>query len=560
MKKSAPRRRAASAGTALARNSAVIADVADIPRAAAGSVGAFPAHDGASRVSSQLASWQPFGGSADTDTLLDLPALTSRSRDLTRNNGIAAGAIQTITDNVVGTGLRLQANPDWLLLGQTKEWAQAWARKVEGLWRTWAESTECDAGRQLTFAGLTTLVFRSGLLNGEGLALPIWQPEVGGAFATRLFVIEPDRLCNPQYAFDTRYRRGGIDIDDYGRPLNFWIRTTHPGDIIAGYATPGQWDCIPATTAWGRKRVIFMAEKERPGQTRSKPIFSAVMQQFKMLDRYAGAELDAAVVNAMIAAFIETPMEMEGLMEMFGGADGGPAVKAWMDAKAMPQNRAKLKSGAIVPLYPGEKLASFNPSRPAAGFATFTEAVLRHIATGINLPYELLLKDFSKTNYSSARAALLEAWRYFRSKRQWLSDNWARPVYDLWLEEAVNAGLIEAPGFYQNRSAYTRSRWIGAGRGWVDPVKEAQAAMIRMDSGLSTLEAECAEQGLDWEEVLHQQAREMALRQELGLPMPAATKTPPGEAPGGTDVPAGNEKEEEGGDAKDDGEAGPEGD
>lgn len=529
-------RRSKSAETALVRT----ADSAP-PRIAA----AFPAHDGASRISQQLATWQPFAGSADTDTLLDIPLLTSRSRDLSRNNGIASGALQTITDNVVGTGLRMQAAPDFRLLGKDQAWAQEWARHVESLWRTWAESTECDAARQLTFAGLTTLAFRSGLLNGEGLALPIWQPEAGSPFATRLFVIEPDRLCNPQYAFDTRYRRGGIEIDDYGRALAYHIRSTHPGDIFAGYATPGQWERIPATTTWGRKRVIFMGEKERPGQTRSKPIFSAVMQQFKMLDRYASAELDAAVVNAMIAAFVETPMEMDGLMEVFGGTDGAAGVKSYMDAKALPQNRARLKSGAIVPLYPGEKLAAFNPARPSSGFAPFMESVLRHIATGVNLPYELLLKDFSKTNYSSARAALLEAWRYFRTKRQWVADYWARPVYELWLEEAVNAGLVDAPDFYANRAAWCRSRWIGAGRGWVDPVKEAQAAMIRMDSGLSTLEAECAEQGLDWEEVLHQQAREMALRIELGLPMPVATKTPPGEAGGKAEEPAGDPEEKE---------------
>jgi lambda family phage portal protein len=498
----------------------------------------FPAHSGASRTSQQLASWLPFAGSADTDTLLDLPVLTPRSRDLARNNGIASGAIQTITDNVVGTGLRMQAAPDWQMLGRSKEWAQEWSRQVESLWRTWAESVECDAGRGLNFSGLTTLMFRSSLLNGEGLCLPLWQPDAGSVFATRLFVIEPDRLCNPQYAFDSRYRRGGIEIDDYGRPLAYWVRTTHPGDIFAGYATPGVWERIPAATAWGRKRVIFMGEKERPGQTRSKPIFSAVMQQFKMLDRYAGAELDAAVVNAMIAAFVETPMEMDGLLEMYGAQDGG--VKAYMDAKAQPANRARLKSGAIVPLYPGERLAAFNPARPASGFAPFMESVLRHIAAGVNIPYELLLRDFSKTNYSSARAALLEAWRYFRSKRQWLSDYWAKPVYELWFEEAVNAGLIDAPDYYANRSAWTRCRWIGAGRGWVDPVKESQAAMIRMDSGLSTLEAECAEQGLDWEEVLQQQAREMALRKELGLPMPVSVKPPHGEAPGRAKEPAGD--------------------
>ena len=77
--------------------------------------------------------------------------------------------------------------------------------------------------------------------------------------------------------------------------------------------------------------------------------------------------------------------------------------------------------------------------------------------------------------------------------------------------------MVDAPDFYENRYAYTRCKWIGPGRGWVDPVKEAQACQIRMDIGLSTLEAECAGQGLDWEEVLEQRAREKAKLAELGL-------------------------------------------
>ncbi len=499
------------------------------------SVGAL-SHNGASRTSQQLSSWQPFAGSADADTLLDLPMLTSRSRDLIRNNGIAAGYIQTLSDNVVGTNLRLIATPDWRLLGKTQEWAHEWAANVQAQWRIFSERTSIDASRQNNFAGLTTLFYKAKLYNGDAVALPIWQEETFDPFSTRIFLVESDRLCNPNYSVDTVKLRGGIEIDDYNRDIAYHFRTTHPGDVIAGSILPGKWERVLATTPWGRRRVIYYGAKDRIGQTRGKPVFSAVIQQFKMIDRYANAELDSAVVNAMIAAFIETPVEFEGLLAMF---DSDPnKVKSWTDAKAKPSNRAKLASGSIIPLYPGEKLQAFNPARPASSFSAYMESVLRHVATGMNVPYELLLKDFSKTNYSSARAAMLEAWRYFRSERQSLVDNWATPVYELWLEEAIDKGIVDAPGFYQNRAAYTRCRWVGTGRGWVDPVKEAQAAQIRMDGQLSTLEAECAEQGTFWEEVLEQQARENRKRKELGLSPPLAVKQPPGEMSDGETEPA----------------------
>jgi capsid protein len=81
------------------------------------------AHRAASVKARELASWMPLLGSADSDLLSELPTLVSRSRDLTRNHGVAAGAIQTLVDNVIGTGLRLAAIPDYRALGQSKEWA-----------------------------------------------------------------------------------------------------------------------------------------------------------------------------------------------------------------------------------------------------------------------------------------------------------------------------------------------------------------------------------------------------------------------------------------------------
>lgn len=464
-------------------------------------------HAAASRTARELASWQPLKGSADNDLLPELSTIVARSRDLARNHGVASGAIQTLTDNIVGVGFRLSAKPDYKLLGKSKEWEEEWQVKVESLWRSWAETTVCDASKSVNFHGLTTLVFRSCLINGEALVLPLWLKE--RSFSTCLQLIEPDRLSNPQNGMDNKELRGGIEIDKYGAPLAYHIRKSHPGDYWLG-SDVDSWERVPAYTSFGRRRVLHIHDIERIGQTRGKPVLSAIMPMFKMLDHYERSELQAAIVNAMIAAFIETPMDTENLNEMFGGngSDYLDAKKDW---------KVKLEGGSIIPIFPGDKIAPFTPSRPNSAYGSFIENVLRNIGTGLNIPYELLLKDFSKTNYSSARAALLEAWRFFNGKRAWLANNWATPVYELWLEEAVNKGLIEAPDFYENKYAYSRCKWIGAGRGWVDPVKEAQACQIRMEIGLSTLEAECASQGLDWEEVLEQRAREKAKLQKLGL-------------------------------------------
>ena len=95
------------------------------------------------------------------------------------------------------------------------------------------------------------------------------------------------------------------------------------------------------------------------------------------------------------------------------------------------------------------------------------------------------------------------------------------PIKELWFEEAVSLGRISAPGFFSDpriRQAYTRCQWIGDSPGSIDPEKEANAAVIRMDNGITTLETETiAFNGGDWEANHRQRAKEVAMRKQDGL-------------------------------------------
>lgn len=460
--------------------------------------------------------WNPRRGSADSDVLRDLPNLLGRSRDIERNNGVAAGIIRTITDNVVGTGLRLIPRPNYLALGKTKEWADAWALQVQALWWQWAETTACHAGDTMSFDQITTQVLRGQLLNGGALALPMWIPERRDGYATKLQTVEIDRLSNPNGEVDTKTRRGGIDFGAYGEPRMYWVRNAHPGDAqMMGFGSMDQftWTPIPRRTEFGRARVLHVFDPERSAQSRGKPLLSPVLPEFKNIDRYTMAELQAAVVNAMIALIIQTPMDQEAVMSLFNG-------NYEEYVRTRDEHRVRLQAGGVLSLYPGDEAQSFLPNRPATAFGGFLEVMHRIIGLPADLPYELVMKDFSKTNYSSARAALLEAWRSFLRRRDWLGTQFADPVYDLFLEEQINAGNVDGrESFYKMRAAWTRCKWIGPGRGWVDPVKEAQAAQVRMASFITTLEDECAElTGGDWREKLDQAAVERAYKIAKGLP------------------------------------------
>ena len=403
------------------------------------------AYFAASRTKRELAAWLPPLESADLELAGEAPTIAARSYDLERNHGVATGALRTQVDNIVGTGLRLAAKPDYRALGRDKVWADGWARTTEAQWRTFADVPEFDAARQLNFGGSTVLQIRSAMLAGDGVALALWLPDRPGAkWATAVQSIDPARLSNPDWRVMDARLRDGVEVNEYGEPVAYWIRRTHPSEayLLGG---PNGFERVPARTAFGRRRVLHLYEKLRPGQSRGRAILASVIGAFRMLDHYQRTELQTAVVNSMIAAFIKTPLRGEDIAELFGSG------KQFIESKAGWE--VQLQGGSVLPLHPGDDIEPFTPTRPNSAYAQFVEAVLRYIGTGLNLPYELLMKDFSKTNYSSARAALLEAWRYFLGMRRWLAMNWASPIYELWLEEAVNRGVIEAPDFYENRAA-----------------------------------------------------------------------------------------------------------
>lgn len=485
-----------------------------MPRASAG------AYAGASATNRDVIAWNPSRGSAMADLIPDLPNLIYRNRDIYRNNGVAHAGVQTIIDNVVGTGIRLSARPNYLALGQTKEWAVQWAQNAQSLYHAWWHSTACDAADTLTGDQLTAQVMFSKLNNGASFTLPLWIPDRGDGYATKLQTVEVDRLSNPYGNPDIRTFHGGIEFGEYGEPIAAHIRKGHPGDTFNETDMRAfTWERIPRRTSFGRLRWIHDFDSDRPGLTRGAPLMAAILPQFKNLDRYTQAELQAAVGNAMIFATLETTMTGDEILELFTKDPAGYY-------KARSEQAVRMQSGSMLPLAPGDKMNSFLPTRPAAGFGAFIENIYRIIGVALDMPYELLMKDFSKTTYSSARAAMLEAWRSFNRRRDWLGTMWLDPIYGLFLEELVNDGRIDAPGFYENRAAYLRCRWIGPGKGWVDPVKEAQAARERIAARVSTIEDECAEQGKDWEEVFEQLAREEEKRKELNLPDNNAKTTP----------------------------------
>lgn len=465
---------------------------------------------GASRTRRALSQWSALSGDADSDTIADLPTLRNRSRDMIRNSPLATGAINTTCTNAVGTGLRLQVRPDRNVLGMDEAEADKWEALVEREWSLFADSQECDLARTQNFYDQQDLVFRSALESGDTFVLMPYLERPGSPYGLKLQIIEADRVCNKDLQRDSTTLVAGVEKDEYGAPTAYHIMDQHPGAYLS---TIGKtWKVVPAFgKKTGRRNVIHLYQMLRPGQSRGVPFLAAVIEPLKQLDRYTEAELMAAVISGMFTVFIETPT---------GENSFGPMTPASETGGKSGDDDLKLASGAIVSLSKGEKIEIANPGRPNTAFDPFVMAVLRQIGASLEIPFELLIKHFT-SSYSAARAALLEAWKFFSTQRRWLAENFCQIVYEAWLTEAVAKGRISAPGFFDDpviRKAYLGAEWIGPAKGMIDERSEIEAAQMRADMGVTTLAEETAAlTGGDWERKHRQSVKERRMRLEGGL-------------------------------------------
>jgi lambda family phage portal protein len=476
---------------------------------------------GASVTDPDLAQWRPPLWSAQTALSPDRPVLAARIHDLARNDGWASGGVTRQVDAVIGAGWRLSSKPNARSLRIDPDVASDLASDIEAAWKDFADDPDCwcDAGRRLSMGGLLSLAFRHRLMDGEALAVILWLPR-GGRYATAVQIIDPDRLSNPYNSIDTYWRRQGIELGEHGEPRAYHIRRSHPGDQNVFNPMFWTWERIPRETSFGRRMVVHAFEPSRAGQYRGVSVLAPIIKRLRMLGRYDEAELQAAVLNAVMAAFVESPFDHDQFASALGG---GEELSAYQQQRLDYYQAAPINVGGakIAFTFPGEKVTLSKPSHPNSVFEAFERASLRNIASAMGMTYEQLSMDWGQVNYSSARAALLEVWRGFAARKEHFAQAFMAPIYAAWLEEAIDRGIITlpkgAPDFAEAKAAYCSAKWIGPGRGWVDPHKEATAATERLAAGLSTLERECAEQGEDYLETIQQRARERKEMMALGL-------------------------------------------
>lgn len=472
---------------------------------------------GASTTLNSMVGWLVGGGSAEDDIDLHGATLRQRSRDLYAGGGLARSGPATLTTNVVAWGIQPKPKINGAVLGLSDEQCDEWERNALKEFKLWADNPMCDAERSKNFWTMQQLAFRSELVSGDCFALFGMKENKRTPYKTVIRILEADRICTPDTSGDSESKEtesggriiDGIEISKEGEVIRYHIANRHP--LMESSSQSLEWTAIEAFgKETGYPNILHITTYERPEQRRGIPFVAAQIEQIKQLDRYITSELAANVVSSMLTAFIESEDD-----------DG----KAGMEDAVNEEEKVtdddfqlELAPGAIYDLPPGKKVKEINPLRNNSGFDAFVSTLITIIGAGYEIPKEVLIKKY-ESNYTAARAALLDFWRTVKVHRAAFNASFNQPIYEQWLSEAVAIGRIDAPGFFDDpavRQAWCGCLWMGASMGHVDPLKEVNAAGKRIELNISTEEQEASEyNGNDWNANIRQRKKEISALSDI---------------------------------------------
>lgn len=485
--------------------------------------------------------------SADAELGLSLSRLRASSRQMVRDAPYAKRAKVIVVNNVVGGGVGMQAQVkknDGDLFKRVND-------DIESAWCEWTCADSCHTGGAMNFADLERAALGQVFEAGEVLIRKHYRKFGNSKVPLALEFIEAERLASdlshPLPLSAGAEVRMGVEVDKFGRALAYFFRTRHPGDAGRAY-DPAMWERVPAD------EVFHLRVVDRWPQTRGEPWMHTVIRKLDSINDYSGAELQAAQADAYHFGTIHTSAPAAGA----GGAlaDNLQAQDAYGDKPVV-----SIENGMVQELEPGEEFDYHKPSRPNTALDPFLRYMLREVAAGIGVSYESISRDYSQSNYSSSRLALLEDRDLWRVLQAWWLRNFRMPLHKAWMQQAVLSGAISSIPLEQympSREKFEAVKFKPRGWSWVDPTKEVAAYKEAEKAGYISAEDIIAQtaNGLDIEDVVEAIKRSRELYEDAGIARDTDVRTPapaaaapgaPGAAPG-----APPEDPEDAGDGKSD--------
>lgn len=444
--------------------------------------------------------WQPGDAAPSLIHQTDATSLRNRSRDLMRNNPVARSAINGFVANVVENGITPDPTlPEGAGADTKTLWLDAWNR--------WAAEEADITGvqhlNQLQALWLTEVLVGGGCIanrvvlgrrDSRGRRLPLsieLLPEERIA-DDRDFMTQPETIAGRKI-----FR--GVEVDRFGKPVAFWLRPTHPNDLHSAFVEPVRVAADPMTYGFIRDRI---------SQHRGWPILGVTVGLLWKLGYYTDNEMMASAIKSCFAAVVLTETPIDALTT---GTDTTDAEGNTFDA---------IQPGMVAHLKPGESVSGVGPNIPGGDSLPWLTMLIRSIAAGTGLSYEEVARDYSQTTFSSNRASANADKRRFRMLQRFVVNRFLAPIYPEFVTWAVQAGLDGFPTpseFMSRRDEWLKTAWRTPGWASVNPLDDAQAAVLEIDNRLNSRANYLGERGHDVDEVFDELEEEQIKAEDRGL-------------------------------------------
>jgi lambda family phage portal protein len=429
--------------------------------------------------------------SPDNELKPDLILMRNRARQLARDDVYVKRYLTLLKTNVVGsTGMSLQIkarNTDGSLdiIGN---------QIIEDAFTQFGLKGNCTSDGRLSWIDLQKYVMEATARDGEAFIQVVRNRTFIHGIA--FHPLEADMIDEQK---NQRYKNGnevrmGIEIDEYQRPVAYWVKKRHPGDLDFATYTINQSERIDA------KNIIHVYDPLRAGQTRGEPWMASAIAQLKMLNAHREAELVASRMAASKMGFFTSESGEDTPADDYD--NGVPIIDA--------------EPGTFHQLPAGVDFKPFDPTHPATAFAEFQKGVLRGISSGLNVSYASLSNDLEGTSYSSIRQGALEERDAYKMMQQFLLEHFIIPAYSAWLNHVMEFGYIPIPATRYPKF-FAASFFRARGWQWVDPQKEVNAAVTAMHNGIMSMQDVSGQYGRDIEETFSQWQRDKEMAAQFGL-------------------------------------------
>lgn len=479
--------------------------------------------------------WNARTTSADSAILPDRATLDARARQMARDDPYAKSVVRAYKRNVVGTGI----TPAAAARDIDGNALLRFNRTADALWFDWSrDPRRCDIERRRSFSGIQRWAVSEFVQTGDAIVVMSIKPDRSGRPSLVLQLVESEQLDryklsvkDPQSGVE-REVRGGVEVDEFGAAVAYWIYERHPNDVVGfGRPTPMTLESvrIPA------ERVCHVVDAERARQTRGVTTLASCMSKLRDLGEYDYAHLQAARAEACIGVLITAEADSHSSLGLNQPTSEGAAQRSDTDGN----NELAFQPMMAARLSPGEDVKPFTPARPGGTYQPFMETSLRAIAAASGVSYEQVARDFTGGTYSSQRQAMLEDERELAPIQELIVTQLCQPVWEAFVELQVLTGRLVAPRFAVDRDLWVYAEWRPPARPWIDPEKEVNAHEKALAIGLDTKRRILLERQMDWREVAEQRADETAYEAALAAPAPAAAPAAPSPQAPETGAPVG---------------------